>query len=95
MAETISHWIDGSPEPGNSGRSGPVYDPVTGKERARVAFASVEEVDRAVAAASAAFCECSIYGPEGVHFYTRPEVVTSHCPDPVHRGVDLGFPRSR
>jgi len=37
----------------------------------------------------------SIYGPDGVHFYTRPKVVTTRWPDPVHRGVDLGFPRTR
>jgi len=36
----------------------------------------------------------SIYGPEGVHFYTRPKVVTTRWVDPVHRGVDLGFPRA-
>lgn len=57
MAASIHHWINGSPKPGDSGRSGPVYDPATGKERARVAFASVEEVDQAVAAASAAFSD--------------------------------------
>ena len=57
MAETIPHWINGTREPGSSGRSGPVYDPATGKERARVAFASIEEVDRAVSAASAAFSD--------------------------------------
>jgi len=34
----------------------------------------------------------AIYGPEGVHFYTRPKVVISRWPDPIHRGVDLGFP---
>jgi len=36
----------------------------------------------------------SIYGPDGVHFYTRPKVVTTRWPDPIHRGVDLGFPRT-
>ena len=36
----------------------------------------------------------SIYGPEGIDFYTRPKVVTARWPDPIHRGVDLGFPRS-
>ena len=36
----------------------------------------------------------SIYGPEGVNFYTRGKVVTTRWPDPIHRGVDLGFPRS-
>jgi malonate-semialdehyde dehydrogenase (acetylating)/methylmalonate-semialdehyde dehydrogenase len=35
----------------------------------------------------------AIYGPEGVHFYTRPKVVITRWPDPVHRGVDLGFPQ--
>ena len=34
----------------------------------------------------------AIYGPEGVHFYTRQKVVISRWPDPLHRGVDLGFP---
>ena len=37
----------------------------------------------------------SVYGTEGVHFYTRPKVVTSRWPDPAARGVDLGFPRTR
>jgi malonate-semialdehyde dehydrogenase (acetylating)/methylmalonate-semialdehyde dehydrogenase len=37
----------------------------------------------------------SIYGAEGVQFWTRPKVVTTRWPDPVHRGVDLGFPRSK
>ena len=40
---------------GTSGRSGPVYDPATGKLAREVDFASVEEVDAAVAAAKAAF----------------------------------------
>ena len=34
----------------------------------------------------------AIYGPEGIHFYTRPKVVISRWADPSHRGVDLGFP---
>lgn len=34
----------------------------------------------------------AIYGPEGVHFYTRQKVIISRWPDPMHRGVDLGFP---
>jgi len=55
MLKTISHWIDGKPQDGQSGRTGPVFNPATGAESARVAFASVEEVDRAVAAAAIAF----------------------------------------
>jgi acyl-CoA reductase-like NAD-dependent aldehyde dehydrogenase len=33
-----------------------------------------------------------IYGSDGISFYTRPKTVISRWPDPVHRGVDLGFP---
>jgi malonate-semialdehyde dehydrogenase (acetylating)/methylmalonate-semialdehyde dehydrogenase len=35
----------------------------------------------------------AIYGPDGVHFYTKQKVVISRWPDPIHRGVDLGFPQ--
>ena len=34
----------------------------------------------------------AVYGPEGVHFYTRQKFVISRWADPMHRGVDLGFP---
>ncbi len=44
---------------------------------------------------SSLFGAHSIYGPDGVHFYTRSKVVTTRWPKPEHRGVDLGFPRSR
>jgi malonate-semialdehyde dehydrogenase (acetylating)/methylmalonate-semialdehyde dehydrogenase len=59
MTETVSHWIDGKRQDGLSGRTGPVFDPATGRERARVAFASVEEVDNAVVAARNAFDDWS------------------------------------
>jgi malonate-semialdehyde dehydrogenase (acetylating)/methylmalonate-semialdehyde dehydrogenase len=36
----------------------------------------------------------AMYGPEGVRFFTRQKVVITRWPDPLHRGVDLGFPRS-
>src|SRR6266516_3839755 len=51
----ISHWIDGRIVSGRSGRAGPVYNPATGAVAAEVDFASVEEVDAAVASAMAAF----------------------------------------
>src|SRR5215216_6750733 len=51
----ISHWIDGAVVEGTSGRSGPVFNPATGQQSATVDFASVAEVDAAVAAAKAAF----------------------------------------
>ncbi|MEZ5215400.1 MAG: aldehyde dehydrogenase family protein [Ilumatobacteraceae bacterium] len=51
----ISHWIDNACVAGTSGRSGAVYNPATGEQTASVDFASVDEVDAAVAAAAAAF----------------------------------------
>ena len=51
----ISHWIDGKVVDGTSGRSGIIYDPATGQQQAAVDFASVDEVDHAVAVAKAAF----------------------------------------
>ncbi|HZG05609.1 MAG TPA: CoA-acylating methylmalonate-semialdehyde dehydrogenase [Streptomyces sp.] len=52
---TIGHWIDGEPVDGTSGQYGPVYNPATGEQSARVALASAREVDRAVAAAGEAY----------------------------------------
>ncbi len=51
---TIGHYLAGRLQRGGSGRSGPVFDPATGSESGRVAFASVEEVDLAVATAKEA-----------------------------------------
>ncbi|MFD9814764.1 CoA-acylating methylmalonate-semialdehyde dehydrogenase [Streptomyces sp. NPDC059080] len=53
--QTISHWIGGKPVEGVSGNFGPVFNPATGAQEKQVAFASVEEVDAAVAAAKEAF----------------------------------------
>jgi malonate-semialdehyde dehydrogenase (acetylating) / methylmalonate-semialdehyde dehydrogenase len=44
---------------------------------------------------SSLFGDSHIYGPEGVHFYTRGKVVTARWPDPHTYGVDLGFPQNR
>ncbi|WP_327426522.1 CoA-acylating methylmalonate-semialdehyde dehydrogenase [Streptomyces sp. NBC_01236] len=53
--KTITHWIGGKPVEPASGRFGPVYNPATGAQEKQVGFASVEEVDAAVAVAQAAF----------------------------------------
>ncbi|WP_149182743.1 CoA-acylating methylmalonate-semialdehyde dehydrogenase [Streptomyces sp. TRM49041] len=53
--KTISHWMDGKPVEGASGRFGPVYNPATGVQEKRVALATADEVDAAVAAARAAY----------------------------------------
>src|SRR5262245_58235946 len=50
----IRHWIGGKTFDGHSERWGEVYDPATGKQTGRVAFASVADVDAAVAAAAEA-----------------------------------------
>ncbi|MDQ3086264.1 MAG: CoA-acylating methylmalonate-semialdehyde dehydrogenase [Actinomycetota bacterium] len=55
--KTIGHWIGGERVQGSSGRKGPVYNPATGEQTGEVDFASPEEIDRAVAAAKAAFSE--------------------------------------
>jgi malonate-semialdehyde dehydrogenase (acetylating) / methylmalonate-semialdehyde dehydrogenase len=55
--KTIGHWIGGEIVQGASGRSGPVYNPATGEQTGEVAFASIEEIDRAVASAKAAAAE--------------------------------------
>jgi malonate-semialdehyde dehydrogenase (acetylating)/methylmalonate-semialdehyde dehydrogenase len=54
-AKPINHWISGAARVGESGRSGPVYNPATGVQTGAVDFATVEEVDAAVQAAKAAF----------------------------------------
>ncbi len=52
---TVNHWIGGKLVESTSGRAGAVWNPATGEQQAAVAFASVAEVDSAVAAAKAAF----------------------------------------
>ena len=55
--EAIEHLVDGQTLTGESGRSGPVFNPATGEQTAEVRLASVEAVDAAVASAEAAFVE--------------------------------------
>jgi malonate-semialdehyde dehydrogenase (acetylating)/methylmalonate-semialdehyde dehydrogenase len=55
MPTLIPHWIDGALREGTSGRTADVTDPATGEVTGQVALASTEEVDAAVAAATAAF----------------------------------------
>lgn len=41
------------------------------------------------------FGDVTMYGPEGINFYTRPKVMTSRWPDPASSKVDLGFPTNQ
>ncbi len=38
------------------------------------------------------FGDTTMYGPEGLRFYTRPKVTTIRWPDPATSSVNLGFP---
>lgn len=53
----IAHFINGSAFSGTSGRSQPIFNPATGASEKTVALASVEDMDKAVAAASASWTE--------------------------------------
>ena len=41
------------------------------------------------------FGDTHMYGPEGIHFFTKAKAITTRWPDPADSGVDLGFPRNR
>jgi malonate-semialdehyde dehydrogenase (acetylating)/methylmalonate-semialdehyde dehydrogenase len=53
--KVINHYINGRQVPGTSGRFGDVYNPSTGAVTAKVALASAEETEAAIAVAAAAF----------------------------------------
>ena len=79
----IGHWIGGRIVHGESGRSGPVHNPATGRQTGAVDFASVEEVDRAVATAHEAFAtwrEVSIAKRAELMFKIR-QLVDAHRKD--------------
>ena len=57
MTTRITHWVDGRPREGSSGRSAPVFNPATGVTTGEVDLASAQEVDAAVASATAAAAE--------------------------------------
>lgn len=51
----LDHWIGGAPAAGTGTRTGPVYDPATGRVSTQVRLGSAADVDAAVAAARTAF----------------------------------------
>ena len=51
---SLGHFVGGRALAGTSNRSGPVYDPATGKTSLRVAFATAQETRAAIQAAKAA-----------------------------------------
>jgi malonate-semialdehyde dehydrogenase (acetylating)/methylmalonate-semialdehyde dehydrogenase len=76
----IRHWIAGAYYGGTPGRSEPVYNPATGQVRAQVAFAAVEDVNAAVAAAARAlpaWRDCPLSKRTEILFRFR-ELVAEH-----------------
>src|SRR6185312_12596313 len=61
--QDLSHWIDGARIAGTSGRFADVYHPASGRVQSRVPLATIEEVDRAVQSAAAAFPAWSAQPP--------------------------------
>ena len=55
MTSTLHHYIGGRKVPGDSGRSGDIYNPATGQVTKQVPLASKSEVEAAIATAEAAF----------------------------------------
>ncbi len=79
----IHHWIDGRSFEGQSGRSGPVFNPATGVQTGSVDLASVEEVDIAVAAARDAFpaWRAMSLGRRAELFFAIRELLNAHRED--------------
>src|ERR1700684_2371332 len=60
----ITHFIDGASVAGTSGRFGDIFNPNTGEVQAKVALASVKEVDAAVASALRAQQHWALVNPQ-------------------------------
>ena len=69
----ITHFIDGASVAGSSGRYGDVFNPNTGEVQARVALATVGEVDAAVASALRAQQVWALVNPQ------RRALLHYHC----------------
>ncbi|MFE9246414.1 CoA-acylating methylmalonate-semialdehyde dehydrogenase [Nocardiopsis sp. NPDC006938] len=64
MVSELTHFVHGRNVPGRSGRFGDVYDPSTGRVRARVPLADREETEAVVADAEAAQVEWGSWSPQ-------------------------------
>jgi len=89
----ITHYIDGASVAGTSGRYGDVFNPNTGEVQARVALATVAEVDAAVQSALRAQQVWALVNPQ------RRARVMFEFKRQIERGMDaladaLGRPRT-
>lgn len=62
--QSIGHWINGKLVPGNSGRFTDVFNPATGEVQARVALATVTELNAAVDEAAKAQVKWAATNPQ-------------------------------
>ncbi|KPQ07197.1 MAG: malonate-semialdehyde dehydrogenase (acetylating) IolA [Rhodobacteraceae bacterium HLUCCA12] len=62
--QEIGHWIDGKKVAGSSGRLADIYNPATGEVQARVALATKDELDAAVARAAEAQVAWGVTNPQ-------------------------------
>ncbi len=53
--KTIQHFVGGKAYPGDSKRTGKIYNPATGDQSAQVKLATTEDVNKAIANAKKAF----------------------------------------
>lgn len=73
-APVLEHWVDGAAWSGDSGRTGPIHNPATGRVSGQVRLASTADVGVAVeraAAALPAWRDASIAKRQGVMFSFR------------------------
>ncbi|MEU2204918.1 CoA-acylating methylmalonate-semialdehyde dehydrogenase [Microbacterium oleivorans] len=73
-APVLDHWVDGAAWSGDSGRTGPIHNPATGRVSGQVRLASTADVGVAVeraAAALPAWRDASIAKRQGVMFSFR------------------------
>ena len=78
--QTITHWIGGKRVAGNSGRTGPVYDPARGVQTAEVVFATAAEVGDVVkvAADAAATWSTSPLSKRAAAMFRLRELIDGH-----------------
>ena len=62
--DIVGHWINGQADAGSGTRRGEVFNPAQGKVARQIALASRADVDRAVAAARAAFADWGSAAPQ-------------------------------
>jgi malonate-semialdehyde dehydrogenase (acetylating)/methylmalonate-semialdehyde dehydrogenase len=63
-ADLVGHWINGQADTGSGNRRGDVFNPAQGRVARQIALACRADVDRAVAAARAAFADWGSAAPQ-------------------------------